>query len=129
MDHQQNPDQQGWYPCTDGKMRYWNGEIWIEAPGAPAQHNTQPTPTDVPGRVSSFICGLFSVLLVTIPILSLPLGIVGIVQSRKATRIMILGTPGRGLAVAGQVMSICAVCVTSALMVIAIPGAWVANFG
>lgn len=129
MTEQEIPRQVGWYQHADGATRYWDGSIWVEAPGAPARNGLQSSSVEVPGRVSGFVLGIFCVLVVTIPILSLPLGIIGIVQSRKATTRLVLGAPGRGMAVAGLILSICGVCITSLLMLAAIPGAWVANFG
>jgi uncharacterized membrane protein YidH (DUF202 family) len=76
-----------------------------------------------------FVLGVLSIFFVTIPFLCLPLGIVGWVQSSKAVRRIPVGSAGRGLAVAGLVLSIIGVSLTTLFMLLAIPGAWQRNFG
>lgn len=84
---------------------------------------------DPPGRVPGFVLGLLAMVFVAIPILALPLGISGWVNSNKALRALPFPASGRGLAIAGLTLSIVAVSLTSLFMVLAIPGAWVRNFG
>lgn len=115
----------GWYDNGAGSQQWWDGTQW-GAPLAPQQAIPGP---NVPGRVPGFVLGLLAAFFVAAPFLCLPLGIVGWVQSSKAMRRMPVGTPGRGLAVAGLVLSIGAVSVTTLLMLLAIPGAWQHNFG
>ena len=63
------------------------------------------------------------------PIIALPLGIPGWVMSHKAMKRIPQGIKGRGLAIAGFVLAICAVCLTSLFMLLAILGILLANFG
>lgn len=123
----------GWYDDGSGRQRYWNGTGWTEsyAPSVPAkQVSIQQQPVmDVPGRTSGFVCGLIAAIFVAMPIVALPVGIPGWVLSAKAMKRLPEGSRGRGLAIAGLVLSICAVCLTSLFMLMAIPGALARNFG
>lgn len=81
------------------------------------------------GREAGFTCSLIASLFIPLPIVCLPLGIIGWVKSSGALRRIPVGTPGRGLANAGLVLGIVATTLTSLLMVAAIPGALLHNFG
>jgi len=113
----------GWYPVKDGRRRWWTGASWG------AFESVSVDAFDVPGRMSGFVLGLIAIFFVSLPIVALPLGIIGIVKSRKALRLLPTPTRGRGLAVAGIALSIVAVSLTSVFMLLAIPGALVRNFG
>ena len=118
-----NPPTAGWYDDGSGRRRYWNGTIWTEsyAPATSASLvHQQNQVTNVPGRTSGFVCGLIALMFISVPIVALPVGIPGWVMSRKAMRSIPEGTSGRGLAVAGLVLSILAVCGTAFLMLIAV---------
>lgn len=117
----------GWYDDGSGRNRYWDGAGWTAHYAPTVQPSTQQSP--VPGRVSGFVCGLLGLLFVTMPIVALPLGIVGWVLSAKAQKRIRSGAAGAGLTVAGLVLSIIAVCLTSLFMFLAIPGAMMRNFG
>lgn len=115
----------GWYNDGTGRQRWWDGSQWTDslAPVTVVQQ------ASVPGRVPGFVLGLIAILFTTLPIVCLPLGIIGWVQSAKALKRLPSMTHGRGLAVAGLVLSIVAVSSTTLIMLLAIPGAWVHNFG
>jgi len=113
----------GWYVVEGGTRRWWTGTTWG------SYENVNAALVDPPGRVAGFVLGLLAMFFVAMPILALPLGIVGWVQSIKALRLLPVGTRGRGLAIAGLTISITATSLTSLFMLLAIPGAWVANFG
>lgn len=132
----------GWYPSEAGGQRWWDGAQWSDrysaapapapAPSAAAHApvvNPYETKATVPGRTAGFVLGLIALLLVAIPIVCIPLGVVGWIQSAKALRLLPAETPGRGLAIAGLVLSIAAVGITSLFMLLAIPGAFERNFG
>lgn len=112
----------GWYDDGSGKRRWWTGNAWTERLEEP------PIPV-VPGRVLGFVLGLAAALFVAIPLLCLPLGIVGWVKSLKALRALPQGASGRGLAIAGLILAVAAVCLTTLFMILAIPGAFQHNFG
>ncbi len=119
------PAVAGWYDDGSGRQRWWDGTGWTEnyAPVAVA------VPKPVPGRVPGFVCGLIAILFTTLPIVSIPLGIVGWVQSAKALKLLPTGTAGRGLSVAGMVLSIIALAITALIILVALPGIINANFG
>lgn len=109
-----------------------SGLLLPEEPDNSDHHSREATGSegvDPPGRVSGFVLGLLAVLFVAIPILALPLGISGWVNSNKALKALAFPARGRGLAIAGLTLSIVAVSLTSLFMLLAIPGAWVRNFG
>ena len=116
----------GWYDDGGGRRRWWDGSSWsdhYEPTVAP------PTREAVPGRISGFVLGLVSVFFVTAPILCLPLSITGWVLSQKALARIPTGAQGRGLALAGLILSISTTAITVLLMLLAIPGAIQHNFG
>lgn len=117
----------GWYDDGSGRHRYWDGTGWTENYAPTVQPSLQQSP--VPGRVSGFICGLLGLIFVAMPIIAVPLGVVGWVLSAKAWKRIPLGAPGAGLAIAGVVLSVCAISLASLLMLLAIPGAIMRNFG
>ena len=116
----------GWYPDASGGQRWWDGTQWTEH-RAPAVAQAQPL-IHVPGRMPGFVCGLIGFIFVAIPIVAIPLGIVGWVESTKALRLSRDATRGRGLAVAGLVLSIASVAISALFVLLAIPGAIQANF-
>lgn len=83
----------------------------------------------VPGRESGFVLGLLAALITPIPFICIPLAVVGWILSAKALRLMPAGVPGRGLALAGLILSIVAISLTVVFMLLAVPGAWQNNFG
>lgn len=113
----------GWYDVEGGLRRWWTGSEWG------SYYSEAQALADPPGRTVGFVLGILAMVFVAAPFLALPLGIVGWVQSRKALRLLPVPTRGRGLAVAGLTLSIIAVSLTSLFMLLAIPGAWVRNFG
>lgn len=125
MEHAAAP---GWYHINDGRVLYWDGRMWsAPAPGTAPIYQQQAAPF-ASGAVSGFVLGLLALLTMVIPLLSIPLGILSLVESGRALAKTALGTPGRGLATAGLVLAICAICITTVLILYAIPGAWDANF-
>lgn len=115
----------GWYDDGTGRQRWWDGAGWTEHYAPAAAAVLEP----VPGRVPGFICGLIAILFTALPIASIPLGIVGWINSAKALKLLPPGTARRGLAVAGMVLSITALAITALIMVLALPGIVRANFG
>lgn len=114
--------QPGWYNDGSGRRRWWTGTAWGE------QFEVDAAPF-VSSRVPGFVLGLIAVLFIGLPIVCLPLGIVGWVQSAKALKAIPVGQMGRGLAMAGLILSIVAVSLTTLIMLLAIPGAYQHNFG
>lgn len=112
----------GYYQTQAGE-RWWDGEKW----GALKQGLSAPE-TGANG-VPGFVLGLLALFFVAVPIFALPLGIPGWVVSRKAQKRIPFGGRGRWAATTGLTLSIIAVSLTSLFMLLAIPGAWVANFG
>jgi predicted lysophospholipase L1 biosynthesis ABC-type transport system permease subunit len=114
----------GWYP-SEGRQRWWDGQQWTE------NYGPQPLPAVgvVPGRIPGFVCGLIAMFFTTLPIVSIPLGVVGWVQSAKALRKLPAPSRGRGLSIAGLVLSILALSLTAIIILLALPGIIRANFG
>lgn len=111
----------GWYRDGAGSARWWTGIAWSEP------YSAQPA-LSIPGRIPGFVLGLIAALSTPIPLVCLPLGIVGWVQSAKALKVMPSGQQGRGLALAGFILSIAAVSLTTLFMLLAIPVAVERNF-
>lgn len=109
-----------WYDDGSGRQRWWSGQSWTDQfrdsdqpiPPAPSPSSAQSVQS-VPGRVSGFVLGIISVLFMTTPILTIPLSIIGWVLSAKALRRLPAGRTGRGLAMAGLILSISALVITS----------------
>lgn len=78
----------------------------------------QSVPVTVPGRVSGFVLGIIGIVFVSIPVVCLPVAITGFVKSRKARRLLPVGSRGRGLATAGWIL--CIVAVPLDLMLVAV---------
>lgn len=125
MTNNESGPKAGWYPDAVGRQRWWDGSRWTDnyAQG-PAKSSV-----NVPGRTLGFVCGLVAILFTTLPIVSIPLGIVGWVKSAKALKQFPAATPGRGLALAGQVLSIVALSLTFIIIMLALPGIAAKNFG
>ena len=102
----------GWYLNAQGVQQWWDGSRW--GPIAPPVYASAPNVTAASRihPVEGFVCGLIGLVLVSIPILNLALGITGWVFCAKALRVLRSGEKGRGLAVAGLVLSIVAVGLT-----------------
>jgi hypothetical protein len=96
----------GWFRDDNGIRRWWDGERWNDA-AAPPKVERVP---DIPGRLSGFFCGVAGAasVLWAPTIVSVPLGVIGLVQSARALRRVPSGVPGHGLAMAGLVCSIVA---------------------
>jgi hypothetical protein len=103
----------GWFQDDWGRRRWWDGEQWNDA-AAPQKVERVP---HIPGRMSGFFCGVAGVacVLVLPPWVSVPLGVIGLVQSARALRRARAGMPGHGLAVAGLVCSIVATVLGAAI--------------
>jgi hypothetical protein len=101
--------QAGWYPDASGQPRWWDGSHWV---------GVNPPKPITPGRVAGFVCGLIGIFFTTMPIVSIPLGIVGCVKSSKALRILLPGTRGRRLAVAGLTLSMITLIITAFLILV-----------
>lgn len=99
----------GHYPFSDGTRRYWDGANWHEP-----VYRAAPF---IEGRVSGFVCGLIGAVLCSIFFVAIPLGIVGILNSRKALDAIPIGAPGRGLPVAGLTLSVVAIVLTIPLTI------------
>jgi hypothetical protein len=83
----------------------------------PSAPDASATPR-IPGRISGFILACLAVVTVMVPILSVPLGAVGLVQSLRARRALAVGAEGRGLATAALV--ICAIALVATLTLLTI---------
>lgn len=89
----------------------------------------QPQPAATGGGAGGFVMSLVALVFVALPLLSLPLGILGLIFSRRFQKRALIGARGRRLATAGVILGISAISLTTLIMLLAIPGALVHNFG
>ncbi len=82
-----------------------------------------------PSATPGFVLSLAGLCIVSVPILCLSLSITGVVMSRRARNSRFEGQHGYKLAIAGVVIGVIAISITSLFMLLAIPGAWQHNFG
>ncbi|WP_243064767.1 DUF2510 domain-containing protein [Humibacter sp. RRB41] len=125
----------GWYPDPSrrGRVRFWDGARWTSQYRPAVASTTVYAPPQTlpavpnPGSVGGFVCSLIGVLFVALPIVCIPLTIVGIVLSSRRLRHVPFGT-GRGITLWGLWLGIVGLAITVVIMVAAIPGAIQANF-
>lgn len=73
----------------------------------------------IPGRNSGFTLGILAALCSFVPLLCLPLGGIGLVQSLRAFRRVQRGQLGYGIVVAALVLNGAALSITFVLMILA----------
>jgi hypothetical protein len=113
----------GWYQNNSGRLQWWDGTQWTEnfapmpttsyPPYSPGY--SQPYGPDLyaPGRIPGFVLAVIAMVFFAVPIIGMPCGIIGLVQSRRARSVVHAGDPGWGLIAWGFTLSVIAICLTS----------------